>query len=998
MPGRLCLTVTLLLCLLAGPWLAARAEHPPIRAYTTADGLAADEVFCVVADTRGFLWFCTREGLVRFDGYAFATYTTRDGLPDRRLSDVCATRDGSVWVATASGLCRFDPKGPAGGAIFTAERLGDDPKANTIHCLLETRDGALWAGTASGLVRLEPRDGDWQAVHVEIGASTWVSALAEDRWGGVWAGTSTGMRLVRPNGRVEVHSLPGHRALPQPVDSAYEDASGRLWVGSRLGVWRSAPRDSADAPVAFAKIDAAVLPKTAWGSAFLQTSDGQMWIGTSEGLWRETEPGGTLERHAALDVACDRDVADLVEDRDGNLWLATSCGVLRVDRRGFTRYTTDDGLAELAVNGIFESKAGDLVVTTNKSRRLVHRLDGPRFSAVAPNLTKSEIYDGWGWGQAVMQDREGAWWVPTGRGVYRFPAADRPEEALRARPEPIAEGRDIFRVFEDSRGDVWLALTAPPALVRWERATGRVVDLTAETGVGDSTDYTWLAETRDGSIWVGTGEAGLLRYRGGRFERLTPADGLPEGWMRAFHVDGAGRLWIASGRGGLARVDDPAAERPSFVAFTTAEGLASDNVWSVVSDRWGRIYAGSPRGVDRLDPATGRVKHYTTADGLPRGQIQIAYRDRGGALWFGGGFGLARLDPEPEREREPPRTLLTGLRVAGVARPVSALGEAVIAPLALGPDEDSVSLDFLGLGVSLGEELRYQYKLEGAGDEWSAPSVERTVTFASLAPGSYRFLVRAVDADGVASPEPAIVAFTVAAPVWQRWWFLALAAAAVAAAGYGAHHYRVRRLVEIERVRTHIATDLHDDIGANLTRIAFLSEVAGLGGEGAGSNGALSSIARISRESVASMNDIVWAIDPNRDTFVDLSQRMRQYAEEVFLARGVELDFSAPEDVAIKLGHDFRRQLYLAFKEAVNNAARHSDCSRAHVALHAEGSRLVLEVSDDGRGFDVATARRGNGLANLRKRAAALGAGLEVGSEPGRGTRVVLAVPLRPPA
>ena len=243
------------------------------------------------------------------------------------------------------------------------------------------------------------------------------------------------------------------------------------------------------------------------------------------------------------------------------------------------------------------------------------------------------------------------------------------------------------------------------------------------------------------------------------------------------------------------------------------------------------------------------------------------------------------------------------------------------------------------------------------------------------------------------------MAFTVLAPVWQRWWFLALAAAIAGGAAYALYRYRVARLLEVERVRTRIATDLHDDIGSNLTRIAFLSEAAGLGGNGGGENGgALTSIARISRESVVSMNDIVWAIDPTRDTFLDLAQRMRQYAEEVFLARGVELDFSTPDDVAIRLGHDLRRQLYLAFKECVNNAVRHSDCAGATVALRVEGGRLVLDVSDDGRGFDVGTARRGNGLANLRKRAAALEADLEVRSEPGRGTRIVLAVPLRHPA
>jgi signal transduction histidine kinase len=494
-------------------------------------------------------------------------------------------------------------------------------------------------------------------------------------------------------------------------------------------------------------------------------------------------------------------------------------------------------------------------------------------------------------------------------------------------------------------------------------------------------------------VWIGTSQ-GLLRYADGRFAALGTGEGVPRGWIRALHVDLAGRLWIASSLGGLGRVDDPSAERPAIRTYRKADGLSSDNLYCVVDDAWGRVYVGTGQGVDRLDVATGRVKRFTSADGLPKGAVALGFRDRHGSLWFAATLGLARLDPEPEREREPPRTLVTGLRIAGVARAVSALGEPALAGLDLGADENSVSVDFLGLGVSLGEELRYQYRLEGTEGDWSAPSAERTVTFANLGPGSYRFLVRAIDADGRASPEPAAVAFTIAAPVWQRWWFLALAAALLAMAAYALHRYRVRRLLEIERVRTRIATDLHDDIGANLTRISVLSEVASY--RSGGGDDSLASIARISRESVASMSDIVWAVDPRRDSFRDLVRRMRELSDEALTMRGVDVRFSAPEsDGDLRLGHELRRQLYLIFKEAINNASRHSDCARADVAVELDGHRLVLEVSDDGRGFDPAAEADGNGLVNMRKRAEAMRARLEVRSAPGAGTTVRLEVPFR---
>ncbi len=975
-----------LLLLLASPLAASHAERPPVRVYGTADGLGAETVGDIFTDSRGFLWFSTTDGLSRFDGYAYATYSTRDGLPDRRVSAVRETSDGTLWVATAGGVCQFDARGTAGTTPFTRVPLGDGPEANDVDSLLATRDGRLWCGTERGLFRLERAGDAWTVERID-GVDKGVYCLLEDRWGEVWGGTTGNLWRVSPEGRAEVVPLPANLSTFL-VYSLYEDDEARLWVGLRSeGLLRSAPRASADAPVVLSKFEGAA--PTGWIFALRRTRDGTLWAATTTGLWRASANSARFERYGALDGACDRQIVSLAEDRDGNMWVASNCGVLRVDRSGFTGYGTADGLSITFVNSIFESRAGDLVVVTNYERRDLHRFDGARFVA-APHVTNELGYSGWGWGQTALQDRDGAWWVVTGGGAFRYPAAATPDEALRGRPERMTTG-EAFRLFEDSRGDVWIAGTAPPGLFRWDRATDRVVDLTAETGVGQTADYASLAETADGAVWVGTGGAGLLRYANGRFERFGPDQGALAGWLRALHVDGAGRLWIASSLGGLGRVDAPTAASPSFARVTTAEGLASDNVWTVTSDAWGRLYAGTNRGVDRLDPVTGRIKHFTSADGCPKGHGLAAFRDRLGRLWFGTEFGLARFDPEPEREREPPRTLVVGVRVAGVSRPVSALGETAIPEMALGASENSVSVDFLGLGASIGEELRYQFRLDGADGEWSAPSAERTVTFANLAPGAYRFLVRAVDGDDNASPEPAVVAFTVAAPVWRRWWVLALGASLVAAAAYALYRYRLARLLEVERVRTRIATDLHDDIGANLTRIAVLSEVA-RGGAG-GSSDQLAAIAGISRESVASMSDIVWAINPKKDSLGDMITRMRRFADEAFASRGVELEFRGPEhEREMKLGHETRRQLFLLFKECVTNAVRHAGCTRAEVELSIEGRHLVLTVSDDGRGFDPEVPSDGNGLESMRRRAVALGGELEIDSAPGRGTRVRVTV------
>jgi len=290
------------------------------------------------------------------------------------------------------------------------------------------------------------------------------------------------------------------------------------------------------------------------------------------------------------------------------------------------------------------------------------------------------------------------------------------------------------------------------------------------------------------------------------------------------------------------------------------------------------------------------------------------------------------------------------------------------------------------------------------------------VTFANLSPGRYRVLVRAVNADAVMSDPPASLSFTIPPPIWQRWWFITAAAASVGFVAYAFYRYRLRRLLEVERVRTRIASDLHDDVGANLTRSAILSEVAhsrlkrirgqgsGVGehqtelnAETSGIENPLSSIAQISRESVASMGDIVWAINPKRDHLTDLIHRMRRLAGEVFAGREIEYDFKAPDpDTDLRLGADVRRDVLLIFKEALNNVVRHSDCSTVRIELWLEHSWLNLRIVDDGRGFDPDQPSEGNGLTSMKQRARGLVGELKVKSVEANGTELTLRVPHRP--
>lgn len=1002
----------------------SKAERLPVKTYTVADGLQRDNVYCIKQDSRGFLWFCTNEGISRFDGVGIINFTVADGLPNRIVEDFLETKNGTIYIATGKGLARLNPNGIRNqeSPLFTV-LLPDNPKAEKIQTLYEDRNNQIWVGTSDGLYKLVDTDRQIKFENVPLGKplkssggaiaapspnTLSIYAILQDRHGTLWIGSyGGGLFRMSPNGSVRRYT--GDDALrDNKTTGLLEDRNGQLWMSLRSdekGGVCLLDKEDAENPVRKCYTTKDGLGSN-WIREMLETSDGQIWLATLPGLcrWQGGDTTPVCKTYTARNGLCD-DIFSLAEDKDGNLWTSSPCGVQKIARYGFTAYRVPDGLDyEYRVNSIFENSAGELFVSTFRADNVIGRFDGDKFSLVKPRFPKYVDYHGWGWQQTVWQDSRGAWWIPTGYGVFRSPDNTSFENLANApleKQETGAKGEEIFRLFEDSRGDVWILTTGfANELKRWERAKKTWHDYTSQVGFSGTRVGSAFVEDNHGNIWIGAtsdhNDSALIRYRpDGEFRVLTQAEGAPSGWIQDLFLDSRGRLWIASDNDGLWRLDDTESDNFEFVKYTSANGLTSNSTACLTEDEFGRIYIGTWHGIDRLTPDTGQVENFTTADGLPSGYVESAYRDRKNNLWFATERGLVKFVPEPVRQRKPPTILITGLRVNGEHQSVSALGETSIASLDLQPDQRQVTIDFLGLGASLGEKLKYEYRF---GDmDWTVTN-ERTLNFANLSSGDYSFEVRTQTADRIYS-QPATVTFRIAAPVWQRWWFIALGVLFVCGLVYTLYRYRVQRLLEMANMRTRIATDLHDDIGANLTRIALLSEVAKQQSQNGEENGAerspLSSIARIARESVSSMSDIVWAINPERDHLIDLVRKMRQHADEVFTLREIQLKFNAPDaETNLKLGVTARRDLLLIFKEAVNNAARHSACTKVEIDFRVEDGRLSLMIADDGKGFAPSFDGQGQGLRSMRRRAESLGGTLTIDSQNEHGTTVRFVLPL----
>jgi signal transduction histidine kinase/ligand-binding sensor domain-containing protein len=1022
--------------------LVARAERLPIKVYTTTDGLPHDTVNRIVKDSRGFLWFCTAAGLARFDGYTFRTFGPEHGLPHQSVSDFLETRAGVYFVATRGGLARFEPGGSPRFVPIPPPAV--PAAAAQITGLREGRDGTIWVGTNDGLYRLE---GGTSLRPVDVGIpreyaeQREVTNVMEDARASVWISTRNGLYRRWPDGSATRYTKAD--GLPTDyISGVFEDRERQLWVTTQNhGFFRMTADATHRAPVMDPPFERIQGVPVNWVFQLFQASDGRYWVAMANGL-AEFFPNGDVtgrrfRSYADRSGVTDFQIISVAEDSAGNLWLGTgSSGAMKVTRGGFATYGTPDGIR--SVHAVFEDDRGNVCFRgtvlgdggrtvfegaslsgPNGDELWLHVrfgcFDGKRFEwFYPPGITNF----GWVNQGITLRTRNGEWWVGTADGVYRYAPMTHLPRMKTARPIAIygtqdgLPGPQVFRLFEDSRARVWIATTSPTThgLARWDRETGQLEDLTRLPGLPSMKDDVprAFAEDKEGNIWMGF-EGGLVRYRDGAVSFFAAGDRLPRGAVRHILVDRTARVWLASAQSGLIRIDDGSGDRPTFSSYTTVQGLSSNTIDVLAEDEYGHLFVAGGRGLDRLDPATGRIRHFTKADGVPPGQFQSAFRQRDGALWFGTTLGVARFVPERDVAAPPPPVWITRLRVRGEAQLVSALGEREMALPDLSPQQNQLEVEFVGLSFLAGDALRYQYKLEGADADWSAPDAQRTVTFARLAPGQYRFVVRAVNSNGIESDSPAVLAFTILHPFWQRAWFTALIAAAAALALHRLYRYRVARLLEMANMRTRIATDLHDDVGANLTRIVLLSELARQPPTGAGAGRAslrevleerredtrLLSIASIARESVSAMSDIVWAVNPRRESLLDLVRRMRQHADELFTLRGIELRFTAPEGAdSLRLGVDIRRDVLLIFKEAVSNAARHSRCSIVSVHLRREGRRLRLTVADNGIGFNQSAESDGNGCLSMQRRAQRLHGTLEITSAHNVGTTVMVSIPI----
>lgn len=792
------------------------AERLSFTTYSLSDGLVNDAVNKIYPDSRGFLWFSTRDGLSRFDGYKFKNYTQNDGLPHRGVNDFIETKDGTYIVATTGGLSVFNPNGknyrwniiegkleqdstePPLFKTYPLPDLPENASATAVTSLAQDNDGNVYVATRYALFRLSKTDDEvrfekieypeWKEKTIEF------NALLVDSKGSLWMATSISIYRMPKNGKVEkINEIGGN--------SIFQDLSGNIWVdsgGHNLGIRVYSFQEGNSQPIlstTYTKKDG--LPQNVFTNARAQTSNGAIYI-LSDGKLGQFLPYAKAGE-PKFKMFSHNNIATATTDRNGNLWLGTiGNGAFKYSINGFQSFDERDGIPVDNINSIFGNRKGEVFFTSGKQQLV--KIESNKFTVIKPFEMG---YRSWGTGYLDLQSRDDEWWIPTQTGLLNFPKVSKFEDLSKTTPKKkytISDGlfsNVVFNTFEDSREDIWISIAGEiSALQRLEKSTGKLHTYEIPESLVNPGGVVSFGEDNAGNIWVGFYFGGLVRFKDGKAQSFAEKEGIPKSYVSQMMSDKKGRFWVSTSSRGAFRIDDPNAETLVFNSISTANGLPSNQTTCLAEDNFGRMFIGTGRGITRLTPETGQIKNYTETDGLPSTVISRCYIDKSGTLWLSSNNSLSRFVPQQDIVSAPPPIFVDEIMVNGVDHPISELGEKSIGNLEFSSDQRQIQISFFGLSFNAAEKLLYQYKLNN--QDWSTPSDQRTISL-NLSSGNYKLEIRAINADGIISSEAATINFRILSPIWLRWWFIALAFLTLGGLIFALDRYRVRKTRQVEK-------------------------------------------------------------------------------------------------------------------------------------------------------------------------------------------------------
>ncbi len=1016
------------------------------------NGLSQNSVHSILQDRQGFLWFATEDGLDKYDGYNFTVYKNNPNdstsISDNFIWTIYQDRNGIIWVGTNSGgLCRFDTEREK---FTTYTNNPDNPNSlvfSNVRTIFEDSDGFLWIGTERGLDKFDriqnkfihyvhnPKDPNTLSNNV-------VLSTYEDNSGDIWIGSDGGLDMYDKKLDKFInysHNDENSDSLSDNVVlSIYQDADGILWVGTLNGLNRFDKKKKT-----FQHYLTSISPAKRGNrnriNSIMEDGTKTLWVGTGEGVYiLDSSKSNIFKMNTELSRSGfinNNNIFSLFESRSGVIWFGTAEeGIVKftLEKIKFKNYKHDPfdnkSLSFNTVRAIYQENNGVLWVGTlggglerlnPNANKFIHYTSEPHNKY---SLSSNSI-------SAIYKDSFGYLWIGTwnsglDRTISPFNSSrDKKLNLIHFKSNPADKesisDNIIQKIYEDSDRGLWVGTNN--GLNFYNRGKNNFAifqnDPNNPYSLSNNEVQSCILEDSQGNLWIGTwGGLNMLSSDERKKASFNPQsikfkvfrsnpnniNSLSNNRIISAYEDRQNNLWFGTYGGGLIELpaDQQGINNPNFLTFTHKMGLPSDVIYSIQEDDNGNLWISTDKGLSMFDPETGLFKNFDASDGLQGNQFfwGAGFKGLNGELYFGGTNGFNEFEPyQLKNNTHVPPIVITNFQIFNQPVSIGAKGSPLVNAISstskinLSYSQNVFSFEFSALDYTAPNKNQYAYIMEGFDKNWIYSGNRRYVTYTNLDPGKYVFKVIGSNNDGLWNKVGTQLSIVISPPFWRTWWFISSAVIIIGSMVFLIIYYRVKNIIGLERLRAKLAADLHDNIGSSLTEISILSEVISHKIDTADKNikKSLKMISDNSRNLIDNMSDIVWLVNPKRDSLYDLILRLRDTYSELSSYTNISFRSENIKELEkISLSMEHRQHLYLIFKEAINNSITHSQCSQINLDASVKGKRLEMTLKDDGIGITQYNHSAGNGLNNMKERAKAIGGILSVFSENGKGTVV----------
>ncbi|MBU2493170.1 MAG: hypothetical protein KJ571_11145 [Bacteroidetes bacterium] len=1016
-------------------------------------GLSQITVQAILQDSKGFIWFGTEDGLNRYDGYKFTTFRTDDNdsnsISDNFIWSIIEDSEGNIWIGTnGGGLNRYDYFTNSFTHYMNDPKNLNSISENNIRNIFEDEEGLIWIGTnSSGLCRFDFKKNEFKRFTEGAGenllSSNNIRFITRDNDNNLWIATEGG-GINKFNKRENKFSNYksfnlGNKVINASVVWSILNDGNFLWIGTYENGLIKYNRKTGKTVKHYKYSNQNSIANN--NITFLiHDAAGFLWICTEFGL-------SILDKDNEKFYNYKHDLSDIksisnnilrcaYRDKSNLIWLGTfGGGIDKINlNKKFKLYThnpsDNNSVSHNMIRAISQDSDGNIWVGTlgnglnllNRTlNKFEHFIADNSGSGISSNIITS-----------IFEDKEKYLWVGTwggGLNKIRFESNSKNEHNIKniayfvnSPDNNYSISSNIIQaVFQDSKGNLWIGTES--GLDKYLKKNNRFMRFSNKPDNPNSlsdnrVQSKCIIEDKAGNLWIGTwrglNKLSFINNKNSKkneeilFERFLRdpqnANSISDDRIVSLYEDEVRSkpdsvvLWVGTVGGGLNKlvIINSTGKEPDykFSHYTEKDGLPNNVVYGILGDNEKNIWLSTNNGIARFNPETELFRNYDISDGLQSNQFfwGAYHKTFDGELFFGGINGLNSFYPGELKENTYiPPVYITDCEISNSKNESFSLNSFSDGrTISLSYDSYTMNIEFAALDFTTPEKNQYEFMLEGYDEEWISSGGKNTVTYSNISDGDYVFKVRGSNNDKIWNKLGAEIQIKILTPFWKTWAFVAVVFLTMLGFIIYIVTVQIKNILAVERLRTKLAADLHDNIGSSLTEISILSEVisARLNFAEKDIQKSLNKISAKSRDLIDKMSDIVWLVNPKRDSLYDLILRLQDTYSELLAETNISFrsdNLKALENISLQMEH--RQHLFLIFKEGINNCITHSNCTEIYLNAKVSGKKLEMELSDNGNGFEKKESK-GNGLNNMQNRASLIGGKLYLNSSLGKGTTV----------